>query len=314
MARASTLRSRPGIRRRRLTLAQREAVLALALVAPASLVVAGIYVYPAIATLVYSVSELDTATLAIERFVGLENFADALASPAFREAALRTVYFGVMVVLVTMSASFLVALLLNQRFVGRGALRAIVLLPWALPPIVSGVLWGQMFNADFGFINGLLRAFGADGDVLWLGNPTLALHALIVAESWRWIPFATLFILAGLQTVPKEIYEAAALDGARPRTQFRLMTVPLIGPVLVPVMIFLFVWAMKAFDTIFVLTRGGPAGGTTTLNYLVYRQGFDEFAFGQAAATAYLLTLLTLLVIALVSLPRRRRRIKGGFA
>lgn len=314
MARASTLRSRPGIRRRRLTLAHREAVLALALVAPASLVVAGIYVYPALATLVYSVSELDTATLAIERFVGLENFADALASAAFREAALRTVYFGVMVVLVTMSASFLIALLLNQRFVGRGALRAIVLLPWALPPIVSGVLWGQMFNADFGFINGVLRAFGADGDVLWLGNPTLALHALIVAESWRWIPFATLFILAGLQTVPKEIYEAAALDGARPRTQFRLMTVPLIGPVLVPVMIFLFVWAMKAFDTIFVLTRGGPAGGTTTLNYLVYRQGFDEFAFGQAAATAYLLTLLTLLVIALVSLPRRRRRIKGGFA
>ncbi len=289
-----------------------ETWLAVAFVAPTVVVVAGVYLYPAVMTLLYSFAELEVASLSIESFVGLENFRSAVASEEFRSVVLRTVYFGLIVVLLTTVLSFLIALLLKESFRGRGFLRVIVLLPWALPPVVSGVLWSQMFNADFGFINGLIRVFGGEGNIVWLGDPILALHAIIVAEVWRWIPFATLFILAGLQTIPDPLYEAASVDGANAWQKFRRITVPLMWPVLVPVTIFLFVWAMKAFDTIFVLTRGGPSMSTTTLNYLVYRQAFEEFSFGEASAAAYILSLLTLFVIAVLAFFRRWARIRSG--
>lgn len=292
-------------RRRGGAMGRSEKWLAVAFVAPAVLVVGGVYVYPAIMTLLYSVAELEVASLSIERFVGLGNFRNAVASAESRAAILRTLYFGGMLVVLTTASSFLIALLLRESFRGRAFLRVVVLLPWALPPIVSGVLWNQMFNANFGFINGLIRSFGGEGSVVWLGDPVLALHAILVAEVWRWVPFATLFILAGLQTIPEPLYEAASVDGANAWQKFRSITVPLMWPVLLPVTIFLFIWAMKAFDTIFVLTRGGPAQSTTTLNYLVYREAFDEFSFGDAAATAYVLTLLTLLVIAALALAAR---------
>ncbi len=126
------------------------------------------------------------------------------------------------------------------------------------------------------------------------------------------MPFATLFILAGLQSIPDASYEAASVDGANAWQKLRYLTVPLMWPILLPITIFLFIWAMRAFDTIFVLTRGGPGMGTTTLNYLVYRQAFEEFSFGEAAATAYILTLLTVLVIGVLAFFRWRARIRSG--
>ena len=127
-----------------------------------------------------------------------------------------------------------------------------------------------------------------------------------MAETWRWIPFATLFLLAGLKTIPVTLREAAAIDGASPWATFRHVTLPLLLPVVVPVVIFLFVWSMKVFDTIFVLTRGGPSGNTTTLNYRVFQQAFEQFSFGSASATAYLLSLLTIVTSAGLSVMRRR--------
>ena len=235
-----------------------------------------------------------------------------MTSDAFWEATWITLYFRVMLCVVTVICSFLIALLLNKTFLGRGLLRVTVLLPWAVPPVASGFLWVQMFHAEFGFLNGLIRVFGGEGDIIWLGDSTIALHSVLIAEVWRWIPFATLFILAGLQIVPGAVKEAAAIDGAGPWRGFRHVTFPLMLPVVVPVVIFLFVWAMKVFDTIFVLTRGGPIRGTTTLNYLTYRQGFVEFDFGSAAATAYLLAALTVAVIAgLGWMLARSRRLAG---
>lgn len=285
---------------------RRERRTGLLLALPAFLVVAGVYLYPAISTLVYSATSIDIATYTIERFVGFGNFATVMSSESFRSVLLRTLYFGVMVSLLTVVAAFFTALLLNQRFPGRTFLRLVVLLPWAVPPVVAGVLWTQVFQSEYGLLNALLREFGAAGDTIWLGDPNLALHALIVAEVWRWLPFATLFLLAGLQTIRRDVYEAADVDGATRRQRLWHITLPLMAPMTIPVVIFLFVWAMKAFDTIFVLTRGGPRGGTTTLNYLVYELGFEQFRFGRAAATAYILMLLTILVIAGLGLVRRR--------
>ncbi len=294
---------------------RRGRLIAAAMAAPAVLLVGAVYAYPAVSTLIYSVTKIDLAPrFQIERFVWFRNFINQLTNSAFWEATWITLYFGVMLCLVTVVCSFLIALLLNKTFFGRGLLRVTVLLPWAVPPVASGVLWVQMFHAEFGFLNGLIRAFGGEGGIIWLGGSTIALHSVLIAEVWRWIPFATLFILAGLQIVPRAVREAAAIDGAGPWRGFRHVTFPLMLPVVVPVVIFLFVWAMKVFDTIFVLTRGGPSRGTTTLNFLTYRQGFEQFDFGSAAATAYLLSALTVLVIAGLSwMLVRSRRLAGVY-
>ncbi len=292
---------------------RRARLTAAAMVAPAVLLVAGVYAYPAVSTLLYSISKIDLSPrFRLERLVGLRNFINQLTSSAFWEATWITIYFGVMLCIVTLVISFMIALLLNRTFLGRGLLRVTVLLPWAVPPVASGVLWVQMFHAEFGFLNGLIRAFGGEGGIIWLGGSTIALHSVLVAEVWRWIPFATLFILAGLQIVPRAAREAASIDGAGPWRSFRHVTFPLMLPVVVPVVIFLFVWAMKVFDTIFVLTRGGPSRGTTTLNFLTYRQGFEQFDFGSGAATAYLLSALTVAAIAgLGWMLVRSRRLAG---
>lgn len=229
-----------------------------------------------------------------------------------RSVALRTIYFGGLTALLTVVLGFPIALLLNRKFVGRGLLRVVVLLPWAVPPVVSGVLWGQIYAAEYGFLNGLIRTFGGAGRTIWLGDATRALHALIVAEVWRALPLATLFLLAGLQTLPDSAYEAAEIDGAGVLQRFRDITLPLMMPVALPVLIFQFVWAVKAFDVIYVLTRGGPGNGTTTLNYLVYQQAFEQLEFGPAAATAYSLTILTVLILGVLGFLRWRIAVRSG--
>ena len=295
-----------------ISLRRREVRLGLFMALPALLLVAGVYVIPAAATLLFSVSRVGVSPLRIRRLAGLENFANAVTGEGFWSIAFRTLYFGALLTAGAMVAAFLIALLLNRPFRGRVLVTVVVLLPWAVPPVVSGVLWTQMFHADFGFINGLLRTFGGEGDIIWLGHPQLALLAVLAAEIWRWIPFASLFLLAGLKTIPPALREAAAIDGAGAWGTFRRITFPLMSPVTIPVAIFLFVWSMKVFDTIFILTRGGPSGNTTTLNYLVYQLGFEQFDFGSASAAAYLLTVLTIAVIAGLGYMRRRARTLTG--
>ncbi len=272
---------------------------------PALLIVGGVYLYPVLLMALYSFSSIDKATFRIESVVGLRNYVTVINGANFGEVVLRTAYFACGIALFTSLLAFPIALLLNQPFPGRGFVRVIVLLPWAIPPIVSGVMWGQIFHADFGMLNGITRLLGLPGELIWLGDETLALHALMMVEVWRSLPLAVLFLLAALQTLPEGIYEAAQIDGAGSLQSFRYLTLPLMMPLFLPILSFTFIVAMKAFDTIFVLTRGGPAMGTTTLNYLIYQQIFQQQRFGQGAASAYLLCLLTVVVFAVLALLRR---------
>lgn len=276
------------------------------MVGPAIVLVGGIFIYPAVFTLALSVSEFDMVRLELGEFIWLKNFTDLFAIPGFMDAVWRTIYFGILIAVATSILGFLIALLLDQPFRGRGLLRIVVILPWAVPPVVSGVLWGQMFHADVGFVNAILSRLGLiDTYRIWLGDGWTALHVIAIAEVWKAIPFMVLFFLAGLQSLPQQVFEAAAVDGAGPAQRFRYMLVPLMLPVAIPLLLIQFVWAMKAFDTIFVLTRGGPAGQTTTLNYYVYQEAFQNFDLGRASAAAYVLLLVTLLVVLLVTLVRR---------
>jgi multiple sugar transport system permease protein len=287
-------------------LRRRETAISSALVAPALVLVAGIYLYPAVFTLLLAFAEFDMAALEIGRWVGFANFQSLLSTPGFVDAVWRTIYFGLLIAAGSTLAGFLIALLLNQEFHGRALLRVVVVLPWAVPPVVAGVLWGQMFHADVGFVNALLFRLGLiDSYRIWFGDGRTALHIIALAEIWKAIPFMVLFILAGLQGLPPQLHEAAAVDGATPLQHFRHIVLPLMLPVLIPLMLIQFVWAMKAFDTIFVLTRGGPAGQTTTLNYFVYVEGFQSFDLGRASAAAYSLLVVTLAVVLVVTVLRR---------
>jgi len=307
---AATDPASPGVagpvERRAGYLRRREVWRALAMVGPALVLVAGIFLYPAIFTLALSVSDFDMVRLELGQFIGLKNFTDLFAMPGFMDAVWRTVYFGLLISVATSILGFLIALLLDQPFRGRGLLRIVVILPWAVPPVVAGVLWGQMFHADVGFVNAILTRLGLIEDYrIWLGDGWTALHVIAVAEIWKAIPFMVLFFLAGLQSMPQQVFEAAAVDGAGPVQRFRHILLPLMLPIAIPLLLIQFVWAMKAFDTIFVLTRGGPAGQTTTLNYYVYQEAFQNFDLGRASAAAYILLLVTLFVVLLVTLLRR---------
>lgn len=279
------------------------------MIIPAVILVVGVYIYPAIQTLIFSFGKVDLTTFSIGKFVGLGNYRDVLSDPRYVATLTRTVYFSIMVVGVGLVISFMIALLLNKRFVGRSVLRMVVLLPWAVPPVVSGVVWGQLFHANVGTINAILRTLGMiQQDVIWLGDPVLALHVIIVAVIWRVIPFMTLFILAAMQTIPNLLYEAAELDGAGAWKRFLHVTLPLTIPVVIPLTGIQFVWSLKVFGEIFMLTMGGPAGKTVTLNYYVYEQAFKYLRIGRGAAAAYILLLVSLMLMLIVALLTRFSR------
>jgi ABC-type sugar transport system permease subunit len=188
----------------------------------------------------------------------------------------------------------LIALMLDRSFRGRGVARMLALLPWAIPAIVNGIMWKWILNPRYGALNGLLLQLGLirtpDDYVIWLGSPALALLMVVLADVWKETPFVMLLILAALQTVPKDLYAAARVDGAGPvRILFRI-TLPLISPTLFVAIALRTIWALKSFDLIYTLTAGGPSNGTTVIGYYTYVQSFVSLDLGRGAAAAYLLT------------------------
>lgn len=294
------------------TLRAKEIRFAFILVFPALLIVGGMYLYPSILTILFSFSEVDMATLNINELVGVENYRQLLSDPAFRATIWRSLYFAFVIVFMTIFLAFWIALLLNQKFFGRDIIRTAILLPWAIPPVVAGVLWGQIFHAEAGILNAIIYQLGlGSGNFAWMADSTIALHVIILAEIWRFLPFVTLFVLAGIQNIPASLYDAANIDGADKWRQFWHITLPLTMPVLLPVSIVQLTWAMKSFDTIFVLTGGME--GTRILNYFVYLEAFRHFSLGTASAAAYILLAIKLAAILVIVL-LQKKFVKGGAA
>jgi multiple sugar transport system permease protein len=178
------------------------------------------------------------------------------------------------------------ALVMNEAFRGRGLLRAVVLVPWAIPTVVSSQMWRFIFNDRYGLFNFVL--FGADTAryMAPLAEPGPALLAIIAAEIWKTTPFAGLIILAGLQTIPDELYESASIDGARAWQRFRHVTLPLIRPALLLALLFRSIDALRVFDLVFVMTQGGPADATNVLQFYGYKKSFAEGMIGYGSAVA----------------------------
>ena len=199
-----------------------------------------------------------------------------------------------MAVALEIALGVLIALMLNRDFPRRWFVRMLALLPWAIPPVVNGIIWKWMLNPRYGALNGLLLQLGIiktpDDYIIWLGTPTLALLMVVLADVWKETPFIMLLFLAALQTIPRDLYEAARIDGAGPiRILFRI-TLPLIAPTLFVAVALRTIWALKSFDLIYSLTAGGPSNGTSVIAYYTYLESFVSLDLGRGAAAAYLLT------------------------
>ena len=230
-----------------------------------------------------------------ERMVGWENYIDLLGDPVALAAIRTTIIFIGVTVSLELLFGLIIALVLNEAFRGRGLLRAVVLIPWAIPTVVSSQMWRFIFNDRYGLAN--LTLFGADTSryLAPLADPYFALIAIMIAEIWKTTPFAALILLAGLQGIPDDLYEAASVDGATPWQKFRHVTLPLLRPALLLALLFRTIDALRVFDLVFVMTQGGPADATNVLQFYGYKKTFAEgmIGYGSAiAATVFLMSLV----------------------
>ena len=234
------------------------------------------------------------------RFIGLDNYL-AIAQDEVAWSSLgRTLLWIGLTVPLQLALGLATALLLNRSFAWRGLARALILIPWALPSVVIALMWSWMYQPQVGLFNDLLLRLGLVGSALpWLAQPGTALYAIIVALVWQGFPFFAIMILAGLQTIPASLYEAAAVDGATPWQQFREVTLPGLKGVLVTAVMLRLIWVANSIDVILVMTGGGPGYATHTLPLYAFKRtyGSMDFGYGTALACTFSLLLLGLIVL-----------------
>ena len=231
-----------------------------------------------------------------QRMVGWENYRDLLTDPVALASIRTTLIFIAVTIPLELFVGLGIALVLNEMFRGRGLLRAVVLIPWAVPTVVASQMWRFIFNDRYGLVNFML--FGADTSRYWapLAHPHFALAAIMVAEIWKTTPFAALIILAGLQSIPDDLYEAASVDGATPWQKFRHLTLPLLKPALLLALLFRTIDALRVFDLVFVMTQGGPADATNVLQFYGYKKTFAEGMIGYGSAIAVTVFFMSLVL------------------
>ena len=267
----------------------------------------GIILYPLYRTVLISMFEVKSAVAVDPPFIGLGNFQHALTSTGFWDATGRTLYFTLVSTALELVLGFIIAWLLNKQFHGRWLVQALIILPWALPTIVNAAMWKGIYNAQYGALNGLLSQIGLiDSYQVWLADPFLALNLLIVADAWKTTPLVAIFLLAGLSAIPQEIYDASKIDRAGPIRTFFSMTLPLLAPSIALVLVLRTVEAVKVFDIVYAMTRGGPANGTQTISFYAYITAFSEQNYGLGSAIS-LIVLLIVLVLSTVYLRLMRR-------
>lgn len=240
-------------------------------------------------------------------FVGLDNYVRMISGSNFQRTLITTTWFATISVAAEMVLGVLAALLLNQQFRGRTLLRALMILPWALPTVVNATLWRLIYNPEYGALNAALTQIGVlENYRSWLGEPNSALAALIVADCWKNFPLVALIALAALQAVPRDITAASLVDGAGSFARFRFVTLPYLAGPLMVALVLRTIEAFKVFDIIWVMTRGGPANSTRTLSILVYQEAFSFQRAGSGASLALIVTLLvTVLALAYAMLVRK---------
>jgi ABC-type sugar transport system permease subunit len=228
----------------------------------------------------------------------LKNYIDVVKSIYFREALFNTLLFAAITAPVIVVIALGVGRLLLTRFVGRGVVRAVVLLPWAMPGAVSGILWVWIFHGQWGILNAVLLKLGIIREyILWLDQPTLAKLSVMVAHIWTQIPFASVLLMAALSIINKELYEAAEVDGAGPARKLFSITLPQVKGMMTIALIYELIIGLTSYDLTYSMTGGGPGGATTLLSYYVWAESFKMLQFGRGAALGVIAALITLVLI-----------------
>jgi multiple sugar transport system permease protein len=241
-------------------------------------------------------------------FVGLRHFAALPGDPLVRAGIVNTILFALFSVAAEMVLGFALAVLVSRAVTGRGVYRTIFLLPILIPGIVIGAIWKLMYNPDFGIINQALAAIGLAGRD-WLGDGALAFPSVIAVDVWHWTPFVFLLLLAGIEALPQDTYEAARVDGASAWQELRHVTLPMMLPTIAVTLIFRLVVSFKVFDEVYLLTGGGPGTATEVVSFTIYRRFFTEDRVGYGAAMSVTtFVLIAILIVAVMALTRRRAR------
>jgi N,N'-diacetylchitobiose transport system permease protein len=260
------------------------------LVAPAVAVVFGLLLYPIGRVVWLSFRDAGLPYLASgqSRFTGLDNYRRMVADPELRRIFVATTAFGLSCVVATMAAGLGVAALLTRRFRGRALLGVLVLLPWAIPRVAAGIVWQWMFHDQYGIVNWTLAAAGAHGfaGFPWFNQRLPAFLAIGIVVVWQSFPFVGLSLLAGFNSIPREVSEAARVDGATELQRLRHVILPMLRPLVLVLVVISTIWDFKIFDQVYVMTEGGPARSTEVLGISVWREAFARLHLGDASAIA----------------------------
>jgi multiple sugar transport system permease protein len=286
---------------------KRVQLLPYALQAPILLLIAGFVLYPMFRGILVSLYDARDLVPRASEYAGLDNFVRLFHSAE----TLTTIRVTLVYVFVTTVAAILIgmasALALNTSFRFRGLFRAALTVPWGTPLVASALIWFWIFDPQYGVLNYVVRVLGlTPHGIAWLISPTWALPAVAAVDVWRTFPFGTLVLLTALQAIDPDLYGVAAVDGAGPVAVFRNVILPSIRPSLTILCLLFVIWGMKRFDTIWILTQGGPADATNVLSVYIYREAFRNIRVGQASAMAMVGVVLSLVVTLCYFLLERR--------
>ena len=283
--------------KRQFSLRKQDTRTAWLLLIPSLAVILGVTLWPIIYTFVLSFFYAPTGIHQVRTFIGLTNYLTILKDQTFWETIGRTLYFTGVSVGLELILGLAIAQLIHSHPWGWKFLRFSLIIPWAVPTIVNGAMWRWIYNADFGALNGLLMQVGLIKHYIpWLTLPNMAMPLVILADVWHMMPFVALVLQAALATLPGELEEAAAVDGANAWQRFWKIRIPLLRPAILVALIARTVDAFRVFDIVYILTNGGPAFKTMTITYLTYLNSFSYGKQGTGAALSFLISLFTIIM------------------
>ncbi|POH57119.1 sugar ABC transporter permease [Arthrobacter glacialis] len=262
---------------------------------PTTLLLLALLAYPIFYTIQISFSELNLATFAPKGWVGWENYKDAITDPGFLNSLKVTGIYLVLALPLQMVLGFGIAYLLNVEWKWRGLVRALFLIPMVVAPVVAGGVWKMLLDPLWGIVNYMLGFVGI-GPLNWLGDPNLAMISIVLIDTWRWTPFIVLIASAAMLALPRDVFEAAAVDGARWWHTLIHVSLPLLASAIGAVFVVRWLGAVKMFDIALAATRGGPGQSTNVVNLYIYEEAFRSLKFAESSAMAVIVLVLTMIM------------------
>jgi multiple sugar transport system permease protein len=276
-----------------------------AFMGPAAVILAAMLAYPIFYTIEISFSRFDLMTFSAVEWIGWENYAHVLDDYRFWSSMKVTLVYLVFALPLQIVLGFGIAFLINADWRGRGTVRALFIIPMVVAPVVAGGIWRMILDPLWGIMNWLIGLFGF-APLDWFGDPNLAMAAIVIIDTWRWTPFVVLIATAALLSLPRDLFEAAEIDGANWWSMLWSITLPLLVPIIAATFVVRWLGAVKMFDIALAATYGGPGGATNVINLFIYEEAFRSLRFAESAAMAVIILVLTMVLTGIFLLGTRK--------